>query len=262
MPCPLSEISGNVFDIQPYSIHDGPGIRTTVFMKGCPLHCVWCQNPESQSARPEEIRDTDGTTRVVGRKMTAGEVFDEIKKDAIFYRRSGGGITLSGGEPLAQPRFAEAILTLCRDAGFHTALDTTGYGKWSSIHRVFEFCNLVLFDLKHFDSEKHRTLTGVGNAQILDNLRQIRDLDLDLWIRIPVVPGMNDNDEHLESVTTFLTRELSNAHVFLLPYHQLGEGKYEALGRTALRIDPPTNERMATIRDRMQAAGLTVQIGG
>lgn len=262
MPCPLSEISGNVFDIQPYSIHDGPGIRTTVFMKGCPLHCVWCQNPESQSTRPEEIRDTDGTLRVMGRSMTAGEVFDEVKKDAIFYRRSGGGITLSGGEPLAQPRFAEAILSLCQDAGFHTALDTTGYGRWSSIQRVFEFCNLVLFDLKHFDNQKHRDLTGVENNQILANLRRIRDLDLDLWVRIPVVPGMNDDDENIESVTTFLARELSDAHVFLLPYHQLGEGKYEALGRTALRIAPPTKERMAAIRDRMQAAGLTVQVGG
>jgi len=262
MPPQLSEISGNVFDVQSYSIHDGPGIRTTVFMKGCPLRCAWCQNPESQSARPEEIHDTDGTARVMGRLMTAGDVFEEVKKDALFYRRSGGGITLSGGEPLAQPRFAEAILSLCQDEGFHTAIDTTGYGKWSTIRSVFDFCNLVLFDLKHFDTNRHHALTGVGNSQIIANLQRIKELDLELWVRIPIVPGMNDDDDNLDSVIKFLTRELGNAPVFLLPYHRLGEGKYDALGRTALLIDPPTKERMITIRDRMEAAGLTVQVGG
>jgi pyruvate formate lyase activating enzyme len=257
------EISGTIFDIQTYSIHDGPGIRTTVFMKGCPLRCPWCQNPESQSARPERLRDPDGSVRVIGRSATAGEVFDEVAKDAIFYRRSGGGVTLSGGEPLAQPRFAEVILGLCREAGFHTALDTTGHGKWSLLRGVFELCDLVLFDLKHLDPARHLALTGVSNDQILANLRRVRDLGIELWVRVPVVPGSNDDAENLAAVAEFVRRELGEAvRVFLLPYHQFGEGKHDALGRTHARIEPPSDERMSAIRDQMEAAGLTVQVGG
>ena len=259
----LRDRRGMVFDIQGYSIHDGPGIRTTVFLKGCPLRCAWCQNPESQSARPERLREADGTVRVVGRRMTAGEVFDEVAKDALFYRRSGGGVTLSGGEPLAQPRFAEAILALARDAGFHTALDTSGHGAWARVRPVFELCDLVLFDLKHLDPVRHRAATGVGNRQVLDNLRRARDLGVKLWIRLPVIPGWNDSEADLAAVAELVARDLgTETPVFLLPYHPFGEGKYEALGRTPERIAPPSDERMREAAERMARAGLTVQVGG
>jgi len=252
-----------VFDIQGYSIHDGPGIRTTVFLKGCPLRCDWCQNPESQSTRPERLAEADGGVRTVGRRMTAGEVFDEVAKDAVFYRGSGGGVTLSGGEPLAQPEFAGAILRLCREAGFHTAVDTSGHAPWRLAAPVFELCDLVLFDLKQLDTGRHRAATGVGNRTLLQNLRRLRDLDVQLWIRVPVVPGWNDDDSSLAAVTELVRSELELATpVFLLPYHPYGEGKYEALGRIPGRIAAPSAERMAAIAGRLTAAGLTVQVGG
>ena len=258
-----NDVSGMVFDIQGYSIHDGPGIRSTVFLKGCPLRCAWCQNPESQSGRPERLREAGGGVRVVGRRMTARDVFAEVAKDAVFYRHSGGGVTLSGGEPLAQPRFAEAILALAREAGFHTAVDTSGHGAWSRVRPVFEVCDLVLYDLKHLDPARHRAATGVGNRQVLDNLRRVRDLGIEVWVRVPVIPGWNDGDDNLAAVVDLVGRELgARTPVFLLPYHPFGEGKYEALGRTPMRIEPPTEDRMSDLAGRMASAGLKVQVGG
>ncbi len=259
----LRERKGMVFDIQGYSIHDGPGIRTTVFLKGCPLRCAWCQNPESQSGRPEKLREAGGGVRVVGRRMTAGEVVAEVARDAVFYRRSGGGVTLSGGEPLAQPRFAEAILALSKEAGFHTVVDTCGHGSWPLVRPVFDLCDLVLFDLKHLDPVRHRAATGTGNHGILDNLRRVRDLGVELWIRVPVIPGWNDDDENLAALADLVGRELgASTPVFLLPYHPFGEGKYEALGRTAERIQPPSDEHIGALAGRLAASGLSVQVGG
>ena len=263
MSAPLREVTGRIFDVQPFSIHDGPGIRTTVFFKGCPLRCLWCQNPESQMATRELLPGPAGTARVIGRRTTAGEVLDEVAKDAIFYARSGGGVTLSGGEPLAQPAFAQAILQLCREAGFHTALDTAGHGRWSAARGVFERCDLILYDLKHLDPARHRALTGVGNEQILANLRHARDLGLDVWVRIPVIPGLNDDAPSLAATGELVVRELgTGTRVFLLPYHGLGEGKYEALGCTPPRIEPPTESQMSAARELMEALGLTAQVGG
>lgn len=263
MSSDLRHRPGIVFDIQGYSIHDGPGIRTTVFLKGCPLRCAWCQNPESQAARQERLREADGPGRMVGRRTTAGEVFDEVAKDAIFYRRSGGGVTLSGGEPLAQPRFAEAILALSRDAGFHTALDTSGHGTWSRVRPVFEQCDLVLFDVKHLDPVRHREATGVDNELILANLRRVRELGIELWVRVPLIPGWNDDDANAAALAGVVTRELGReTPVFLLPYHPFGEGKYEALGRKPPSIQPPSDEQVARVAGRLASAGLAVQVGG
>lgn len=209
------------------------------------------------------MKQPDGTVRVIGRQMTAGAVFDEVAKDDIFYRRSGGGVTLSGGEPLAQARFAEAVLKLCREAGFHTAVNTSGYGPWREVRPVFESTDLVLFDLKHLDSATHRRLTRVGNALILDNLRRVRDLGVEIWVRVPVVPGLNDDPDNLDATTEFVRRELGpQVPVFLLPYHRLGESKYAALGRPVCAIESPSAEGLAAMAGRMQAAGLTVQVGG
>ncbi len=257
------DVTGEIFDIQSYSIHDGPGIRTTVFLKGCPLRCLWCQNPESQHKRPDRVVEQDGSTRVIGRRSTAGEVFDEIAKDEIFYRRSNGGITLSGGEPLAQPDFTRAILELSKEAGFHTAIDTSGYGRWSSVEEIFCLCDLILYDLKHLDLVQHKTITGVSNKPILQNLRKIAKLGVETWIRIPLVSGWNDTDENIKSVCEFVSATIESPRVFLLPYHNFGEGKYLALGRTPPEgFEAPKEKRLSEIKAFMEELGFRVQIGG
>ena len=299
---------GTVFNIQHYSIHDGPGIRTSVFLKGCFLHCIWCQNPESQSAKPELFYFTEKCTgcgrgvaacpanairviesisvtdrnicngsgqcvqvcpnearRLAGEEMTAEEVFQRVKSDEIFYRRSSGGVTLTGGDPLFQPAFSENILSLCRQARIHTAIETCGYISWEILREVLQYTDLVLYDLKHMDCEKHREYTGVPNSLILDNVRKIYELGIPLWIRVPVIPGYNDSVENIGETGRFVATELdASVTVHLLAYHRLGESKYERLGVTGknMSIIPPTDEHMLEIRDILASHGLEVQIGG
>lgn len=300
---------GIIFNIQHYSIHDGPGIRTTVFMKGCPLGCLWCQNPESQafypelfynrekcngcgrcvSTCPEKAIDVyeghsktnrklckgcgtcaevcpDEARILMGRIVSADEVFKEVYKDGIFYQRSGGGVTLSGGEPLAQLDFAISILKLCKDAGFHTAIDTCGHASWETIERVLEYVDLVLYDLKHMDPVEHEKATGVSNNLILDNvLRICHESRVSLMIRIPVIPGFNDNLENIEATATFIVKGLgSSIPVQLLPYHKLGESKYEQLEGTytSLRIEPPSEKHLQRLKEVLESIGLRVSIGG
>lgn len=300
---------GTVFDIQSYSLHDGPGIRTTVFLKGCPLACVWCQNPESQRHQPEillyperctgcgqcvpacpsqAIRVEDGKShtdrnlckgcgkcadvclnearRLAGRVWTAQDVFAEVKKDDAFYKRSGGGVTLSGGEPLAQPEFSAAILSLCKQAGLHTAIETTGMARWETVQRVLEYVDLVLYDLKHMDSASHQKFTGVPNDLILENLKRMRrEYSIPIVLRIPIVPGYNADLGNIAATARLIAREIgSGARVNILAYHQLGETKYgrlERAGRGA-SITPPTAEEMAAIQKSMEAHGLIVSVGG
>ena len=302
------DTEGMVFDIQHFSIHDGPGIRTTVFMKGCPLSCLWCQNPESQSAAPEvmfhaerctgcglcvaacangAVSIEDGLSRtardlctglgacveacpnrartLTGRRMRAGDVFERVAADAMFYERSGGGVTLSGGEPLAQPDFAEALLRLCKDAGLHTAVDTCGYAGWRTVARVLRYADLVLYDLKHMDSAEHERLTGVSNAPILENARRIRhELHLPIHARIPLVPGWNDDLANLEATARFIAEELGlDTPVHLHPYHRFGEGKYESLGRIAATPPtPPADDEVERAKQVFAEFGLHVVIGG
>ncbi len=300
---------GVIFDIQGYSIHDGPGIRTTVFLKGCPLRCAWCQNPESHRFLPEVLFATEkcegcgrcvsacperavrleggkSTTdrrlcrgagacaqacpnearAIIGRWTNVDEVFEAVAADAMFYRNSGGGVTLSGGEPLAQAEFSAGILRKCREAGFHTALDTCGDAPWEVLEQVVRHVDLVLYDLKHMDAAEHQRLTGVSNDRILDNARRIhRELSLPISVRMALVPGFNDSPENLERTARFVAEALSPAvPVHLLPYHRLGEAKWERLGRAgeAAAAAVPTDEHVADCVKRLEAHGLTAIVGG
>jgi len=300
---------GVIFNIQHYSIHDGPGIRTTVFIKGCPLRCLWCQNPESQALLPEIFFDSEKCTgcgkcieacpqgaieivngrsrtnrnlckgygsctevcpnearNLMGRIATAAEVFKEVNGDAIFYQRSGGGVTLSGGDPLAQPEFAISVLKLCKDAGLHTALDTCGYAKWEMLSHVLDYVDLVLYDFKHMDPVEHMKYTGVSNDLILDNARRIyHERSIPMLARVPIVPGYNDSVENIETTAKFIANELGDSiKVHLLPYHRLGETKYERLEKAgnSVSIQPPSEEHVLKLNEVFESFGLTAYVGG
>ncbi|RJX26977.1 MAG: glycyl-radical enzyme activating protein [Dethiobacter sp.] len=300
---------GLIFNVQYYSIHDGPGIRTTVFMKGCPLKCLWCQNPESQRLQREIFFELEKCTgcgicvqacsegaielfegrsrtnrkkcsgtgrcaevcpvearKIMGRSVTAKEVFEEVARDALFYQRSGGGVTLSGGEPLAQPRFAVSVLKLCKDAGIHTTVDTCGYASWDTVQQVLSYADLVLYDFKHIDPAEHKRYTGVSNELILDNARKIyHELAIPMLARVPIIPTYNDSADNIKATTQFISSELGkNIKVHLLPYHRLGETKYERLEKMdlAVLIEPPAEEQMLALQEIVQSFGLEAVLGG
>ena len=292
-----------IFNIQPLSIHDGPGIRTTVFMKGCPLRCEWCDNPESQNAF-EEIMTRDikctqcgrcveacslgaitidegrrkidrakcnlclecaracpnGAIVISGEYKSVEEVVEEVAKDSLFYRISGGGVTISGGEPLAQSEFVAQVLKGLKEKGIHTALDTTGCAPWEKMERVLEYVDLVLFDLKHVDPEIHRQRTGVGNELILRNLQKTA-YKTRTWVRVPVIPGFNESDSDIQRIADFCST-LPVEKLSLLPYHGWAEAKYETLGREfpTKDIQPPSDERMKELCEIVTAAGLKCTI--
>ena len=264
-----------IFDIQRFSLHDGPGIRTTVFLKGCQLHCLWCHNPESISPEQDTMFFEDkciqcemckvgchsGALTVVGRKMDVGEVLEVLEKDRLFYENSGGGITLSGGEPLMQWQFAAALLKECKSRGFHTAIETNGYSSWEILWQVVEKVDIVLFDIKCIDAVMHLNLTGASNDMILKNLESLSYRQKCIQVRIPVIPGYNDMDVIIERTADFLAG-LGLKDVMLIPFHKFGEKKYKALGREKemLSIEPPTKLIMQSIKRTLAKAGLKPRI--
>ena len=258
-----------IFDIQHGSVVDGPGMRTTVFFKGCNLRCSWCHNPESQSfekqvmfykekcvgcgrCRNIDRKDTDficyhDAREICGKEYSVEEIFEKIICDKRFYENSGGGATFSGGECMLQPDFLCKILKKCKDAGIHTAVDTAGHIDWKAFERVLPYTDLFLYDIKAFDSDVHRKYTGVSNKLILANLKNLFESGANVWIRIPVIPGVNDTIEEMQNIKNFLA-PYNPSKIELLPYHGMGENKYEALGMKKISFDVPDKKVIAMLK--------------
>ena len=263
MDTTLLNTKGRIFNVQRFSIHDGPGVRTIVFLKGCPLRCRWCCNPESQEWDIESIT-TAGKTKTVGEDVTVEEIMAEVEKDRIYYRRSGGGMTLSGGECLWQPDFSEALLKTAKESGINTAIETTGYAEPETVRRVIANVDTVLMDIKHTDGVKHKEFTTRDNALILDNARLIAKEASELIIRTPVVPTFNDTEGEIAAIADFALSLGTVKELHLLPYHRIGSDKYKGLGRTYTmsHIEVPTKEKMQALKEVAESRGIKVQIGG
>jgi pyruvate formate lyase activating enzyme len=227
---------GIVFDIQEFAVHDGPGIRTTVFLKGCPLRCSWCHNPEGLSPEPQVMRSPAGE-RTVGRRYTADELALILNGQAEILRANDGGVTFSGGEVLLQAPFVAAVID--RLEAMHVLIDTSGYGRESDLPLLASRADLFYYDLKLMDPDAHRRHTGMGNAPILRNLELLSELGVSLVVRVPLVPGVTDTDDNLEAIAAFVQRLPGLVRVDLLPYNKAAGAKYEAVGLT---YDPPFDE--------------------
>ena len=232
-----------VFDIERFAVHDGPGIRTVVFLKGCPLRCVWCHNPESQSFEPERMASADGRQppETVGRAMTVGEVMAEVRRDKAFYDHSGGGLTVSGGEPLAHFEFTRDLLAAARAEGIHTAVETSGYAPREVVGALLPLVDLWLWDVKAHPS-RHKELVGGDAEPILENLAFLAAHGAKAVLRCPLVPGVNDSDEALRHIRRLAEDTPGVVGVDIEPYHPLGEDKNRRLGRTGYFTAPFATE--------------------
>ena len=259
----IGEKKGRIFNIQRFSIHDGPGIRTIVFFKGCVMRCAWCCNPESQNFEVETLIE-GGKEKTVGRDVTVEEIMPEILADLPYYRRSGGGVTLSGGEILCQADFAMELLKTCKENGLHTAVESAASLSFERIEKLLPYIDLYLMDIKHLDSDKHKEYTGVSNKLILENARRIAESDTELIIRTPVIPGFNDTKDEILAISRYAASLPGVREHHLLPYHRLGSDKYKGLGRkySLDNIEPPTSEKMNYLLSVAESTGLKCQIGG
>jgi pyruvate formate lyase activating enzyme len=278
-----------VFDVKHFAVHDGPGIRTTIFLKGCPLRCEWCHSPESQNLNPELLIHQDrcigcgrclevcklgaisspgeidrkkcslcgecaeacyaGALELLGKKMSTDQLMEIVEKDRELLMSSGGGVTLSGGEPMMQSGFAVELLRRLKETGYHTTLDTSGYTPWEKLKQALEYTDLVLYDLKHMDSLKHKQRTSVSNDLIFENLIKTSKNGNNIWIRVPLIPRINDDEENLRELADYV-KELEVERTYILPYHTLGVAKYAALDREyGLKIEPHSFERLKEIKE-------------
>ncbi|MBR3893988.1 MAG: glycyl-radical enzyme activating protein [Clostridia bacterium] len=258
-----NSVVGRIFDIQKFSTHDGEGIRTVVFLKGCILRCRWCCNPESQSFRIQRMKTANGT-RVVGYDTTVGDVMQQVVRDMPYYRRSGGGLTLSGGEALCQQEFVTALLTEAKAKGINTAVETTACLPFEMIEPQLKLLDTVLMDIKHINSEKHEKFTTMKNELILANARKIAESGTHLIIRVPTIPTFNDTEEEIRDIARFAASLPGVNEIHLLPYHRLGYDKYMGLERDYGMGDLPTPnaEKMERLRRVAEREGLKAIIGG
>lgn len=256
---------GRIFDIQRYSIHDGKGIRTIVFLKGCVLRCKWCCNPESQEYQIQTMM-VQGKPKVIGRDVTVEEVMETVIKDEPYYRRSGGGLTLSGGESLCQAEFARDLLHAAKARGMNTAMESMAGLPYEKIEMLLPYLDNYLMDIKHIDPEKHKRFTGRSNELMLENARKVAKSGMTrLDIRVPVIPTFNDKPEEIRAIAQFADKLPGVKKIHLLPYHRLGQDKYEGLGRDYEMegILPPDNAYMEMLRQVVrQNSSLYCQIGG
>jgi pyruvate formate lyase activating enzyme len=300
-------MTGTIFNIMRFAVNDGPGIRTTVFFKGCPLACTWCHNPEGLSRANEVAYRTErcahcgacieacpehalaegpggvqrspelcvacgtcagacvtGARELMGRDVTVAELLAEIVKDRVFFDESGGGVTFSGGEPLLQYEFLIETLAACRKADLRTAVETTGFASWEKVNALIPLTDLFLYDLKLMDAERHRQYTGVSNARILENLRELAATAAAVTVRVPLIPGVNDDEGNIRAVAQFVADLGTVPSIHLLPFHAGASGKYHALGMTyALEgMRSPTQERLQSLAALITAYGVAVHIGG
>ena len=286
---------GSIFNIQRFSLQDGPGLRSTVFMKGCPLSCLWCHNPESHKPQAEFLRmenrcmacgqcseeelaglgtrilnDSDvescptGALRKAGQEMEPAALVRQLLRDRIFFDESGGGVTFSGGEPLMQMPFLTESLGLLRAQGVHTALDTCGFAPWSDLQEAARCSSLVLYDLKLMDEARHQAATGQSNRIILDNLKALSGIHTEICIRVPVIPGINEDDGNMEASAGFVSSLAGIRQVDLLPYHRIGEPKFARLGTpyTLAGLQAPSPQRLEALAAIFRARGLLTTIGG
>lgn len=300
-------MKGMIFNIQRFSVNDGPGIRTTVFLKGCPLHCRWCHNPESISPRKELMLRQDrcvrcgdcrtlcrngaigdvngefvtsrevclqcgecvelcysGARELVGKEMTVAQVLLEIERDRVFFDQSGGGASFSGGEPLLQHEFLLLVLEECRRKGIHTVVDTAGFVSPTILERVSRLVDLFLYDVKTLDDAKHRDYTGVSNRIILENLGCLSRWGKNVIVRVPVIPGVNDDLDEIRKLGLFIA-SLGNVHeIQVLPYHRTGVEKYQRLGNDYQmpQTVPPSGEKIETVANELRQHVASVCIGG
>ncbi len=254
---------GRIFDIQKFSIHDGPGIRTIVFLKGCLFRCRWCCNPESQQFEIQEMM-IDGEKKITGRDVTVEEVLNEVEKDRSYYRRSAGGVTLSGGECMCQPEFSEALLHGCHARGMTTAIETTAAVSYDIVERVVAKTDFVLMDIKHMNPQKHKEFIGKDNVRVLENALRIAKSGANLTIRVPVIPTFNDTPAEIGAIAEFVKELPGVEKMHLLPYHRLGIDKYDMLSReySLKEILPPGEQQMEVLLKEVTKRGLIGQIGG
>jgi len=309
-PKPNFSVQGLLLDIDKFASHDGPGIRTTVFLKGCPVSCIWCHSPESQLSHPELIYQSErctacwlcleecpknalskgfkgekevailnhslcdtcgkcafvcypGALKMAGTNVTVGELVAQVEKDIPFFRSSGGGVTLSGGEPARQAKFAYNFLMACQEKGIHTAMETTGYARWEVVSSLANVTGLFLFDVKFVDPEPHRRFTGVPNKIILGNLRKLAETSNEIHVRVPCISGVNDSPEQIQSISRFVSG-IGLSQIALLPYNGAAGAKYEWLGRDFDLSDKDTQSDgyMNELANICRHEGLSVQIGG
>ncbi|MDD3906883.1 MAG: glycyl-radical enzyme activating protein [Proteiniphilum sp.] len=264
-------MEGIIFDIKHFAVHDGPGIRQTIFLKGCPLSCWWCHNPESQDPKPEKfirIHKLDGQEykkeETAGYQISVGELFTIIQGDQIFYEESGGGVTFSGGEPLMQYEFLAEMLKLCKMNHIHTCIDTTGYASLKIIEKIALLADCFLFDLKLMNHKSHQKYTGVPVERILNNLRWLDNNQANVVLRFPVIPGITDTTKNIGEIKSFI-QTLQNIHqIDLLPYHDVANGKYERFHKeNKMKGTRPLSDReMLNLKLEFEAIGLKVGIGG
>ena len=268
-----------IFDIERSSFVDGPGIRTTVFFKGCNLRCAWCHNPESQKFHPQMIFYQNKCTgcgkckekcpnnlescelcgkctlycphdarEICGKEYTVDEIIRVILRDKDFYEKSGGGVTFSGGECMLQIEFLKEILKACKENGIHTAVDTAGNVAFEKFEEIIPYTDLFLYDVKCYNSEKHKHYTGVSNELILSNLGRLLEIGKSVWVRIPIIPTVNDTEEEMRDIKAFLNTHRAPQKIELLPYHRMGEHKYAALGKDLHTFSVPSEEKMSQLK--------------